>query len=1066
MKTTSVKSLSYFFALQISKIKITYQKAIFEDYIYSVFITLLLSSAVFNALIQRVLVNNKFSDLIATYAGFSDLAVASRLLAIKIVIIFSIVCFHIHLSFLANVQNRKIFNSFSVILLFPAILWIASLFFSQKKSINFEWILYSLALFECWLIYCCSRFSTSENNIIKPFLIIASLLPFAVTGFRAFLSLRTLIEPSIYVVIVSVFIVILVAKKIRLKEDGSFLILTNISLQALSLLLIFNFFPNAIKDDKDFYSFSLLKYTIYIVLPLAIFFIYQILKDSAFSVKRQIYVSPIVLGIIVAAVMIPGHQVATIAINEFELGARLPAYELVTKGISHFFKEVQITYGFSDFFPLKLAEILSGDLTVATAVYGYKLWEVLLFILGTAALSYLVNPVSAVLVCFAISHSSFFFPILFFALILKESLLQNKFRWIWVWLGCSLMLPFLRIPQGSLCVACTIPIAMYQFYQLSKNARDLKKLFYTCLVGVPLLFLLEYHSYAFSLIQNHLEYASVNSLWAANDWGLNYSIQGFQTLAQAFISNLSIIMPLASLLFAIYIGKNEKNLTLIFAIVTVIPIYVWLSISYGFSRTDNIASARQYGIYIQFLVTVYLLLSSRPYFDKIKIPSLFVFLFLLVGKTNSLKPFTELYIESRKPAFEKTAVVKGEDIGLPKLGHGVFDKKFLDEALFLKNELDHLLPAGQPFFNFSLYGLNYFTTDRPLGIEYPTIYVYPTPESQIRAIQKMQRDKVSVAYIDFREPYDFVSSPLRSYFFYRYVLMSNLPVTQSEYGVIFANPDLKTTFVGNTAELISLLEKLFNQNFLGYTSSLWFDSIEKLESKLDLVYDLKDYEVVKKTDLTCINFKFPQIISGWNIGMIKLEFNTKKKLKSFVNISWKSENQAAALEMQMNSNGLLIPIDISPNWLMSKEISSMQACFIGGDMPDLKEAKMFSRNDLKKLVLDQPLWTLQSPKLKLITKQKLAVGQQPNIFEMESMDEKMIKVYPDMAGNEPFTFTGIIYDESNAVFSQQKLICSSKDCSYQFYLKSKKSQRYELLITKDSSLEKVSGIVEVFKVLK
>lgn len=647
-----------------------------------------------------------------------------------------------------------------------------------------------------------------------------------------------------------------------------------------------------------------------------------------FASKKKRYISPFTLLAVLFGCLLHTGPIPEILPNLYEFGSRIPEYWMVREGWSMLFKDMYITYGLWDYAIFWLYEVFTGELTATAFAYGEYLLQVVVLTYSFLGLSAALPLPIAFLIVLILGYNVATFIAACFALLLAPTLLRQPMKWIFVWTLMSAILPFARIPQGTVVVVASIPLFVWQVVALYRQNR--RSCYYALgVVGiVAMLFLFgPLSGYFWGLMRIYSDTAKVNAPWAANDW-LAWGVN----LLKAAI----IIAPLLAWVIAILIVRSHKNAQskrAAFAVFSIVATYAFCLVSYGFSRTDYESSARQYQVFLSILPV--LMIGTIVYIRtwRTTLSSVIAFLiFFWVFDTFQLVSFNLFSLPrdtiaslSAISTFEKHDFQDAADFKMPHVGYGKFPSGYLEESANLKKHLDRILQPDETFLDMTMVGLHYFSSQRRVFTEYPVYYTIPGDTPQYRTINTLRKHNIALSLLE-PEYFDETPSSLRAHYLYRYALLNGLPFKISERQTLLMPPryfkkigeplpDLCQTFV--------LLDEQFPQKDLKWLPQVWGRGYQKFAKELTHIRKL---DIITPDERQPLQKTLPlnPAIRGLGAGLLALDVETSEQLK--ISISWENELGVQSNRITFLTNGkktVIVPLDASPRWLLSRRISSL-----------------------------------------------------------------------------------------------------------------------------------------------
>jgi hypothetical protein len=693
------------------------------------------------------------------------------------------------------------------------------------------------------------------------------------------------------------------------------------------LLSFFSFIlPSAFWVDDVFTQFFEASRTFYFIfLPIFIIGIWDCIRRAFSSTHSSL--SPfsfiaLLLSVFLRHSPIPGYS------NLYEFGSRLPEFWVSFNGWASLFKDVYITYGLWDYAEFLFAWVFSGQYTAAVTPYGAHLFRLLILMLEFFAVASILPVGLTFLLVLVTGVGGQSVVLIFVAVLLHPRLIKQPIFWIPVWIILSAILPFARIPQGTIAVIATVPAFLWQFIKLFKqNRKDFWKATVFLGGGGVAMTIWPFGGYFWGLLRIFRETASVNSPWAANGWNVN-SIPFVQVL----LGNALMIMPLVSIIATIIIvkrGYRQPKRFVAFFLLFFVLLYSFLGISYGFSRTDWQPYLRQLQVLLAVLLPLLAGLMAYVPSKVIQVGSLGVLFSLVALLQPVIASPRSFLINARKfPVLAKEEIQDASKFGLPHLGIGRFPEGHLQEESALKEALDGILAPDETYFDLTMEGLHYFSSQRKLITEYPVYYVYPGDIPQLRAIEQLEANDVNVTLLDSSWFFDESPSSLRAHYLYRYALLNGLPLEITTKKTLLLPPkyfsklDLSPP---DLEETLILLDKQFPMTDFAYLPGAWGRGFNKTITNLVFVHQLEINSIQTNGDKKASNVLFPPL-QGVDAGLLILTLDIPTNPKSHITIQWESKyhpNEKNQIQFTAINGVNIVPLDASPRWLLAEGIDTI-----------------------------------------------------------------------------------------------------------------------------------------------
>lgn len=687
-----------------------------------------------------------------------------------------------------------------------------------------------------------------------------------------------------------------------------------------------------IKDGRLSTFFPVRPVLLFFVFPLILLGLADCIYRCCASAKKR-YVSPFTLLAVLFGSLLHTGPVPEILPNLYELGSRIPEYWMVREGWITLFKDMYITYGLWDYAIFWLYEAFTGELTATAFAYGEYLLKIVVLTYSFLSLSTvlplsLAFLVSMVLGYMVVGYNVALFVAASFAIFLSPRLLRQPMKWIFVWTLMSAMLPFARIPQGTVIVVASIPLFIWQVVALYRQRRTACYVVLGVVGAVAMLFLFGPLSvYFWGLMRIYADTAKVNAPWAANGW-----LAWGANLLKAAI----IIAPLLAWVIAIMIVRSHANAQskkAAFAVFSMVATYAFCLISYGFSRTDYQSSYRQYQLFLSILPVLMIgtIVYIRTWWATLSSVMAFIIYFWLLN-VFQLSAFHFLSLPQHTLAFLTSPIIinndplqNAADFGMPSVGYGKFPNGYLEESANLKNHLDRILQPDETFLDMTMVGLHYFSSQRRLLTEYPTYYTIPGDTPQFRMIKKLREHNIRLSLLE-PEYFDESPSSLRAHYIYRYALLNGLPFKISARQTLLMPPRYFQKIgqpLPDLAQTFALLDEQFPQKDLKWLPQVWGRGYQTFAKELTHIRELDIVTPDERQPLQKI-LPLNPAMRGLDAGILALDIETSEQLK--ILLSWENELGAQNERLTFLANGrhtVLVPLDASPRWLLSRQIGSL-----------------------------------------------------------------------------------------------------------------------------------------------
>ena len=956
----------------IKSLKSLYIDSNYIVVLLSFIVSLLIIAASLFCLLNYPQWNNRSTELLFSVANQLSILVTNRVAAIKISILLSIIVFHIvlYLFSLAKQRGRQKdairFVSYS---LMPSVFWLtAALKIVSKTNLYGDWIL--LSLFLVFIILPIIAFENKVKyspNYIKSVIVTCILSVFSASGlFTLLCYTKVFLINDISWQTCKIFsyssIALLpcftIVAYFFIRKVSTYKWIIGIPIMLLILLLYLLIIPYPIKIDNEItYNFNAAKILYCIVLPLIACGVFNTIRNY----HKQNSISFISLPAFVGGALVCFFWVNNMvfpAVNNmiFEFTARYVPYWSINHGYGELFKDYQITYGISDILGYELSKFFCNDYCMFSNNYGISIFNIIVLLVMFFSYRLIIPWYYAFFLLHPHMHISI--SLTYFCFFVWPKLFRQTHIWILLWVTISAFLPFFRVPHGTVSVIATIPIFIYQLIRLYRDNYPLFKkmiLVLSCILAG--LWFSGYREYLLALANMFMEIGSSNQIWAGNHWSLSTN------LGNAIIGNLSIAIPLISCLclFLTFKIKSLRNKTLITAIIIIISIHCFLTLGYGYSRIDGKSFTRQY---VSLLVSIPLL-----YFAFItNISPKRVTLILAIIGLALFSPITSKtptqYAKSLQTTKQFTAAdfIDGKKWGMPQIGKGLkndtFDDSSLKDLSQVKANMDRLLMPDETFLSISFTGMEYFACEKPMPIEYPGYIFYASESQAVRAIKRLQQEKVNVAFIREDMQVDRLFINTRGHYLFRFALSGKLPV-QLDNGVYFM-PESYFKKAGipipGRSGMLNALKAVPQTNNIGDHPINFGYNAKDILNTLELKAIVKQFSgFTKNNNSTYANIIFDKPVDGAKCGVLFLDIQSDNP-KLSAKIYWDNRSDT---KFQCNlKNGVnIIPLDISYKWMLNPKINNIKLVI---DSPEInntdnikiKQVKLYQRKIVSELGLN------------------------------------------------------------------------------------------------------------------
>jgi hypothetical protein len=885
-------------------------------------------------------------ELLGCFTYYTDLNITNRLAGIALFMLVSMVTFLVFCVFFFHTRNRENEAHAAVgYSLLPGLFWISSIILQPQSTFDMFWLYLSTGL--CWIAVFSflreqknDKLAGSTAVILFAFGLSFFVPPALMAFFKSplFWKLPVFAEPQLILTTIS-FLGAWIEKLQWLPPLFVLLVylffpkrnvLLWIVLYPIQLGLLFFFcliLPGAFLVDGVFTQYFRAAPILFIVvLPLIIVGIWDCTRRCFFHGRSPFSPFPFLALLIYA--LLQNSPVPGFTRNLFEFGSRFPEFWVSFQGWESLFKHTYISYGLWDYAQFLFGWLFSGQHTAAVSTYGASLFQAFILILEYSASASLLPAGLAFMFCLIAGVGPQSVVLFYICILFNPRLIDRPAVWIAVWIILSSFLPFARIPQGTICVVASLPAFLWQTAKLFRINRKMfwKTIGFLGAVGFVMI-VWPLGGYFWGLLRIYSETAMVNTPWAANVWRVDNV-----PFLNVLLGNAVLIMPLVSLLVALLIlrrGRQPLKIFVAFFLCSFTLIYIFASISYGFSRTDWTPYLRQFQVLMTILLPM--LASIIVYVPSRIVLTGCIGALLCFGSlwpVNIPSPANFLQTSKSLPVLAASDIQDASKFGLPNLGVGRFPAGYLEEESTLKQALDRALAPDETFLDLTIEGLHYFESQRKLITEYPVYYVYPGDAPQLRAVEQLSSQNVRVSLLE-PDYIDDSPSPLRTYYLYRYALLHGLPweITPTKTLLL---PEEYFSRMGLTppspTQILQMLDKQFPLTNFEYLPSVWGRGYQTFAGEFLPVRDLTTLPAKVDNGGTSIEYELQPPLRGVDAGLLVLGIEMPENIESGVEVRWVDQ----ALPSEVNKiqfiarNGTnIIPVDASPRWLLAQSIISL-----------------------------------------------------------------------------------------------------------------------------------------------
>lgn len=888
------------------------------------------------------------TELLGSKVYYQDINITNRLATITLVTLIFLLSFLLFAVLFHKLKERE--NKALVLVgysLLPGLIWLVSIALRPQGSSDIYWVLFSAVL--C-LLACLSfiREQKFENLADSSIIILASFglsvfiapallallrsplftaLPFFANTQQAHAAMLTIggwLQKLQWLPPLLVFLLILIIPRRTILIKYVLFPVQVCMLLFFCLILPGTFLVGGVLTR--FFNSSPAFYII--VLPLFIIGIWDCTRRCFFSEISPFSPMPILALLIYIFLMnnpIPGYMYGD---NVFEFGIRLPAFWVSFNGWSTLIKDVFIPYGMWDYAQYLFAWVFTGQHTAAVSTYGHHLFQAFILILEFSAATALLPIGLAFFICLIAGITTQSVILIFLCILLNPRLIARPAAWIGFWIVLCAITPFARIPQGTICVVASLPAAIWQAVKLFRQNRKIfwRMAGFLSVCGV-IVALWPFGKYFWALIRLFREFSNANSALTGNSW-----IMGNTPIMEVVLGNAMLAMPVMALVAAMILlrrGLHSSKSFIAFLLCSFIVLYNFISISYGFSRTDGIPYTRQFTTFMSMLLP--LIAGMMAYIPSrvVKAGCIGILLcFSAIWPNTVPTPLNYLQTQRDYQKLANNEIQNAAEFGLPDLGMGHFPEGNLETEQTIKQALDRVLAPDETFLNLTMDGMHYFSSQRKVVTEHIVYYDYPGDQSQLRAINELRNHNVNVTLL---EPtyYDMSPSSLRTYYLYRYALLHGLPFEISPRLTLLMPPEYFAR-IGATppdaAQTLLLLDKQFPLTDFGLLPPVWGKGYQGFAGDLHLVRDLTFGQGQGDVGGSFIKYALQPSLRGVDAGLLVLDIEMPENYDTNAEIRWIDEtlpSEVNRISFIARKGTNIVPLDASPRWLLARSIVSL-----------------------------------------------------------------------------------------------------------------------------------------------
>jgi hypothetical protein len=268
--------------------------------------------------------------------------------------------------------------------------------------------------------------------------------------------------------------------------------------------------------------------------------------------------------------------------------------------------------------------------------------------------------------------------------------------------------------------------------------------------------------------------------------------------------------------------------------------------------------------------------------------------------------------------------IDGPSLKLPNLGHIYAPREVLESVLGLRAALTELLRPGETYLDLTGRQANYFYLGMPVPVSYGASWLTANMVLQENLLSQIKSQRPRVVWLGPGPFRDADGPAFRTYQIYRFLIQHYVPLVRS--GKVFlVTPDLTDPSLSSPAEQLELLREVFEPASMERLPSAWGSSWSRLQKRFVVGQQLsgKDTGILNRSSMPLVLTN--QTISGAKNDFLRIDFfsNLSPKARMEIEVRWISENGPSSARFVAGNGTNLIPLGVSPDWLLSKSISEV-----------------------------------------------------------------------------------------------------------------------------------------------
>jgi len=681
------------------------------------------------------------------------------------------------------------------------------------------------------------------------------------------------------------------------------------------------------------------------------------------------------IAIYVACNFYYGYAFST---DHFHLGEQLlPYHQLMSYGSIPYVDFAPI-HGLMSYSSGALNELFYSG-TVATFGLSVCLTKAVAVGLTFLAIHCFSGPLLALSVTpFVCAFDRFYFLVAALLLFCNSRALGRSRLWLCLWFGVMPLLVLYNIPMGVGVLAGTLPIAASTYWRTAKAYPRWSRRFFLvlCVSASLLLAVNPIRKMVVGLARFVIDNAAINTV--ANGIGL------FQT-ATSLDCSLGYpanpfqfsVLKLAWLLVAFYfyvlfivlkLAKSHKTsdaARTIYPLACALPLTLVTVGAYALTRIDLSALSRtgwlSFSTALVF-VPVLIFRSASTSFDikRLVAVTLFVGFVVNLGGGVDLNKWKDNPLGHQHMGAH-CRLFSGSDVGLPRLGTGIYDPGRVSEIRALRRAIAPYMRPGETFLDLTNRSAFYYYLDLVVPVLYASDYVAANTASLVRIIEQLCEHPPAIVLISPRLQLDGVPVSLRGYALYRQLVDAYIPKEIGEF-IFLVRPDLCEMPDADSERSLELLDKAFSLTDLQCIPAAWGRSWPVLGERFRtiLTHEGKPHGLHNVREVACAEYRptgpdpwfvyglGDSGITGSETDFLLIDYSCKsidEQNTPVIEIYWETEHdemsEKTVVRFKASGSPALVPVGAQPRWRTAKEIRALRI--------DVVDYRSFSRLRVNKI---------------------------------------------------------------------------------------------------------------------